>query len=305
MTQAETRPSLPAPVRLGAEDALPAALRRVRVIEPPRRGLHHALRRFWRHRRFVLYFGLLFMRKRYARTWLGWLWIPLRPSISMLTRILVYGGVVGISAGNVPYAIFFLATSAAWQLFYECAYWSTRSLELNRSLLRTLHVPRLTVLLAGFAPSLLDFLTYVGMIVVGLAYYLVRAHTLYLHVGYRSILVPAGLGLLALFGLGIGFLTSSVAARARDVRFGIRFVLGFLYFLTPVIYPISAIPNKWRPLAELNPLTGAVEMVKDGLFATHSLTSDSVVVTLGAVVALWLPALWLFFRRELADLETA
>lgn len=244
------------------------------------------------------------MRKRYARTWLGWLWIPLRPSISIITRILVYGGVVGISAGNIPYAIFFLATSAAWTLFYESAYWSTRSLELNRSLLRTLHVPRLTVLLAGVAPSLLDFLTYVGMIAVGLGYYLVRAHTLYLHVGYRSILVPAGLALLALFGLGIGFLTSSVAARARDVRFAIRFVLGFLYFLTPVIYPISAIPNKWRPLAELNPLTGAVEMVKDGLFATHSLTSDSAAVTLGAVVALWLPALWLFFRRELADLET-
>ncbi len=134
--------------------------------------------------------------------------------------------------------------------------------------------------------------------IVGVLYYYIRADYWYVEIGIHTLLVPAGLLLLLLFGLGIGLLTSAAGARARDVRFGIGYVLGFLYFLTPVIYPLSAVPEKWRPVAELNPLTGAIEMVKDGLFPSHELSSDAVLVTLFWVFVIWVPGLWLFDRRE-------
>jgi homopolymeric O-antigen transport system permease protein len=276
----------------------------VTVITPRRRGLRPAAREVWESRRYIPYFGLLFIRKRFARTWLGLLWLPLRPSISLLTRLLVFGGLVGISAGKTPYPVFFLTASAAWQLFNECASWSTRSLEIHRRTLRFVQVPRLTVVLSAIVPSILDFLIYASFAALAVLYYVVRGGGFWLELSPRSIVyVPAGLLLILLIGLGIGLLTSSFGARAKDVRFAMGYALSFVYFLTPVIYPLSSVPNKYRPLAELNPLTGAMEMVKDGLFGGHTLSSASLAVTLTAVAGLWIPGVWLYQRLEVAGLR--
>lgn len=274
----------------------------VHVIAPPQPGVAAAWLEIWRYRRLIAHFGRAFLRKRYHRTWLGWLWLPLRPSLSVLAKILVFGGLIGVASVDAPYPLFFLVATAAWQLFSECAYWSTRSIELNRATLRALHVPKIILIAAAAIPSATEFLIYLCMILFGLAYYAVRAHHLYVSFGLRTLFVPAGLIMLMLLGLGVGFLTATLAASARDVRFGLQYILSFAYFLTPVIYPLSAVPQHYRPLAELNPMTGAVEMVKDGLFASHELSSDAIIVTVVAVILVWLPGLALFRRHELKQL---
>ncbi len=275
----------------------------VTTIAPRRHGLRPAAREVWESRRYIPYFGRLFIRKRFARTWLGLMWLPLRPSISLLTRLLVFGGLVGISAGKTPYPVFFLTASAAWQLFNECAYWSTRSIEVHRRVLRVVHVPRLTLVLSAIVPSIVDFLIYSSFAAAAVLYYVARGGGFWLDLTARSLLyVPLGLFLILLIGIGVGLLTSSFGARARDVRFTLNYALSFVYFLTPVIYPLSQVPNKYKPLAELNPLTGAFEMVKDGLFGGHTLSNASLAVTLFAVAAIWIPGVWLYQRAELSGL---
>ena len=81
------------------------------------------------------YFGRRFVEKRYARTHLGWLWLILRPALVVVSRTLIFGGVLAIASGKVPYTLFFLVASAVWNLFAETTYWATRSLELNRGVL--------------------------------------------------------------------------------------------------------------------------------------------------------------------------
>lgn len=267
-------------------------------INPRRSGIRAAVVEFWRYRRLIPFFGARFIQKRFARTWLGLLWLPLRPALMLGTRILVFGGLIGIATGDIPYPLFFVVATAAWQLFYEAAYWSTRSLELNRKLLQRVYVPKLIPIVAAAIPALIESAIIALFAVGGLVYYYIRADYWYVELGIHTLLVPAGLLFMLLFGLGVGMLTSAAGARARDVRFGIGYALGFLYFLTPVIYPLSAVPENWRPVAELNPLTGAVEMVKDGLFAGHELSSDAVLVTVFWVLVVWIPGLWLFDRRE-------
>lgn len=276
----------------------------VTVIEPRRHGLRLAAREVWESRRFIGYFGRVFVRKRFARTWLGLLWLPLRPSISLLTRLLVFGGLVGITAGKTPYPVFFLTASAGWQLFNESAYWATRSLDVNRRALRVVHVPRLTVILSAVIPSVVDFLIYGSFAAAAVLYYLARGGGFWLTLTRSSLLyVPGGLLLILLLGLGVGLLTAALGARARDIRFALSYALSFVYFLTPVIYPLSQVPNRYKPLAELNPLTGAMEMFKDGLFGEHTLSSSSLAVTLTAVVAIWVPGVWLFHKVEIAGLK--
>ena len=199
------------------------------------------------------------------------LWLPLRPGVNLVTRILVFGGLVGITAGKTPYPIFFIVATAAWQLFFETAYWSMRSIEINRKLLARVYVPRLVVISLRARPGVRRLPRSTSRSLrLAVLYYVVRAHVVYIEFGVHTLLVPAGLALMILLGLGVGLLMSGAGARARDFRFGIHYFFQFLYYLTPVIYPLTAIPEKARPFAELNPMTGAVEMVKDGLFRRTS-----------------------------------
>jgi lipopolysaccharide transport system permease protein len=281
--------------------SVPAA--RPFVVEPRRSGLAQLWREFWRYRHLMPYFGKAYLQKRLARTWLGMLWLPIRPGINLATRIFVFGGLVGISTGSVPYAIFFIVATAAWQLFYETAYWSMRSIEMNRRVLSRVYVPRLTIIASALIPAAVDFLVNMGFAALATAYYVVRAHVFYLQFGLHTLLVPVGLLLMCMLGLGVGLLAGGAGAKARDFRFGVHYVFQFVYYLTPILYPITAIPNSARPFAELNPMTGAVEMVKDGLFRAHELSPDAVYVTLFWVFLIWVPGLWLFDRTQVGLLH--
>jgi lipopolysaccharide transport system permease protein len=277
----------------------------VTVIEPRRHGLLPAAREVWGTRGFIWYFGRGFIRKRTARTFLGVLWFPLRPSISLLSRLLVFGGIARIKSGTgVPYALFFLTASAVWQFFHECAYWATRSMDVNRVALRTVHVPRVTVILSGIVPAVTEFFIYSSFALGAYVWYLSRAHVSYYKVSRWSLVeVPGGLLLLLMLGIGIGLITATFAARTRDVRFSLGFLLSFAYWLTPVVYPLSQIPLKYRSIAELNPMTGAIQLVKKGLFGGQDLSPETVIVSCVAVVLLWIPGVWLFHRFELRSTE--
>ena len=274
----------------------------VTVIESRRAGIRAALAELWRYRRFTMFFGRRLLAKRYARTWLGLLWLPLRPVLNVATKLLVFGGLIGLTAGNIPYPVFFLLASAAWALFSECVLWSTRSLDLNRGLLRQVHIPRLVVITSAIVPSLVDFAITLCLAAIALLYYLVRDDVFYLHLTIWSpVVILAALALIAMLGVGVGLITASAGARARDVRFAVAYFVSFAYFLTPVIYPFDSIPDRYKPLVELNPLTGAIELFKVGLFPGEVVSAEALTVTIAAVLALWIPGLWLFQRREVRD----
>ena len=272
------------------------------MIESRRAGIRAALAELWRYRRFTMFFGRGMLTKRYARTWLGLLWLPLRPVLNVVTKLLVFGGLIGLTAGNIPYPVFFLLASAAWALFSECVLWSTRSLDLNRGLLRQVHIPRLVVITSAIVPSLVDFAITLCLAAIALLYYLVRDDVFYLHLTIWSpVVILAALALIAMLGVGVGLITASAGARARDVRFAVAYFVSFAYFLTPVIYPFDSIPDRYKPLVELNPLTGAIELFKVGLFPGEVVSAEALTVTIAAVLALWIPGLWLFQRREVRD----
>ena len=273
------------------------------TVEPRRAGLRSFAIESWRFRYLAPYFGMRFIQKRMGRTWLGMIWLPLKPGANLALKILVFGGLVGISTGETPYPIFFIVATAAWQLFSETASWSMRSVEINRRVLARVYVPRFVVLSSALIPAAVDFLVNISFAALAVVYYLVRAHTLYIEISIRTLLVPAGLLLMIMLGLGVGMLLSGPGARARDIRFAIHYFFQFAYYLTPILYPLTQIPEKARPFAELNPMTGATEMVKDGLFRAHELSPDAVAVTLFWVFLIWGPGLWLFDRRQVGVLH--
>jgi len=275
----------------------------VHVIEPRGTGALQRAREVWEYRGLVPYFGRRYVQKRYQRTHLGWLWLPLRPALTIVARALVFGGILGVATGRVPYFIFFLVASAGWQLFAEATYWATRSLELNRRLLAKVYVPRLVPLAAAAIAAVVEYLVLVGLWGAALLYYILRYDRIFVIVSIRTLLVPVGIVLLVLLGLGIGLWTSAYGMHKRDVRFMLTYVLSFWYVITPVIYPLSAVPHQYIPLVELNPVVAPIQMIKDGLLGSEGLTTSASLVTLAAVVVIWAGGLWLFGRAETTAID--
>jgi lipopolysaccharide transport system permease protein len=274
------------------------------VIEARRPGTVERLRELWAYRRLTAYFARRYIQKGYQRTWLGWIWIPLRPVLSIAPRVLVFGGLLGAPSGRVPYLVFFLVGTSAWELFERTAYWATRSIELNRRVLTRLYVPRLTALVAAVAPSGLNFLLYLALTLSAGLYYAIADSHWYLVFGVRTLVALAGLVLVVLLGLGIGLWAAPYGAQARDVRFTLRYVLSFWYFLTPVIYPLSAVPERFRGIAGVNPMTAPMEMARYGLLGQGEIPRTALLVTLGTIAVVVLGGLRQFGRAEAAAIDS-
>jgi lipopolysaccharide transport system permease protein len=255
-------------------------------------------REFWEYRGLVAFFARRFTEKMYIRTWLGRLWIPLRPVLSVGARVLIFGGLLGVPSEGKPYLIFFLVGVASWELFAQTAYWATRSIELSRAVLKRIYVPRLTALVAAVAPSAINFLVYVAITVVAVVGYWVVDGVLYFELEPATLLAVAGLVLMVLLALGIGLWTSIYGAQARDIRFSLSYLLQFWFFLTPVIYPLSAVPERYRTLVALNPMTAPVEMVKEGVLGAGTVTPLAVAIAASTMVLLVVSGLWFFTRSE-------
>jgi lipopolysaccharide transport system permease protein len=279
-----------------------SAPHRLRVIEPPAAGVRRYFAECWRHRHAFGYFVRRYMRKRYGRTFFGYLWFVLPYAIPLFVGALVFGGILGVSVPGVPYFLFFVVTLGTWILFSQTAYLSTRSLEITRSEIRRLYVPRLIPLTAAVTLPFLAFAFYIVLMAGTLGFYVLERGEFYLVVSPATLLVPCGLAMLVVFAWACGLWFSTLAPRARDVRRLAGYALGFWYFLTPVMYPIDEIPAGWRFLASLNPITAPLEMVKEGLLDVGDVTTLGIAVYFGALVVVGVGGLRIFAPKERRDM---
>ncbi len=276
----------------------------VRVIEPRQPGVLARIREFWLYRQLVLYFGWQFLEKLYAKTWLGWLWVPLRPILTIAPRVMVFSGILGAPSNGVPYLIFFVIGFSAWQFFALMLVWSTRSIDVSKRVLRRIYVPRLTCLLGSLVPALVNLALYMLIAAVTLAVFYAVDGTTHLELGLNTLALPVGLVLMALLALAIGCFTSVYGANARDVRFGMSYLVAFWFFLTPVIYPLSEVPAALEPVVTLNPMTAPIEMIRLGLFDSGQIPTVALLSCLGTILAVGIPGLWFFNRSEALALDS-
>jgi lipopolysaccharide transport system permease protein len=250
----------------------------------------------WRQRGLVLRLGTRPVAKGVAATRLGWPWLILGPSLPLLGMGLLFGGILQVPSGDVPYLPFLLAGMGTWMLFDRTLFWSTRSFEPIRRLLRNLNVPPLVVPFSGVVMGSVYFIVYMGILAVLLAYYAAVDGTLYLEVGSGLLVAIAGVALTIALAWSIGIWLSVANAWARDVRLTLRYVLQIWLYITPVIYPPSALPQALEFLATVNPAAAPVEMVKYGLLGTGEVDVTGVAVTIGFTLVVFAGGL-VFFRR--------
>lgn len=251
----------------------------------------------------VVWFGRAVVERMYANTRLGWWWLPLRPILSVVPRALIFGGVLKAPSNGTPYLLFFLIGTAAWEVFFRGWYIGTRSMQMFARYLKRMYLPRMIPLVASSASGLAEFVLYAGFGVFVVAYYTIHDHSFPLHLGVHTLLLPVAVIMIVALGLSLSLWTSVPGMHGRDTRWGVRAVLHVWLLLTPVIYPLSAVPASFKTAAECNPMTTPMEMVRKAVLGRGEVTLTGLVVTLGTIAVVGSLGLIFFNRSEATSVD--
>lgn len=273
------------------------------VIQPRSPGFAPRVQELWQYRHLVPYFGARALQKLYVRTVLGWTWVVLRPLFPLATGALIFGNFIGVGSGTVPYFLFFLTGATLWNTFSSSLLWVTRSLELNRKILQRMYFPRLVLPLATLTPALVEAAIYVGLGLLTFAYYWLVRGEVHLALRPQLLLAPLIMACAIVLALGIGLWTSVHGAGARDVRFTVNYVLGFWFYLTPVIYPVSFVPDRWGWLLWLNPMAPLLEAFKWSVLGIGRFDPWSTVTAVAVSLSVLVLGLRFFMRAEAESID--
>lgn len=267
-------------------------------------GIGVRLRELWRYRRVLIFFSIKAVQSLYAKTRLGVAWIFIRTLFPLIASSFVFGSVMDVPSGTVPYFIFFATGTLAWNLFDGPLLRASRGIDVNRELLRKLYIPRVILPIGQMSAGLVKP-AIVALVLAGSAiYYRAVDGVWHLQLTWDTLRTLAAAVTILVLATGLSLWTSVWLARARDVRFVLRHVLGFWMIVTPVIYPLSLVPAGIRWLAYLNPLTAPVEMFKSGLLAGTDYSwpwmGYAAVVTLAVLCG----GAWHFARTEHHTMDT-
>jgi lipopolysaccharide transport system permease protein len=223
------------------------------VITPPSSLELPDFRELWEYKGLFLFLVRRDIKLRFQQTVIGFLWIVLQPLIQMVIFYILFGVLVRVPTGEVPYHLFFLSAFVVWQFFSQVVTYSTNSLVGNIGVIIKSYFPRLALPLASVASLLVDF----GVsILILLVFLLIDGD---FPITLRYLLLPVLLVITTIFSSGVGLLFGALTVVFRDMRNLLGFILMIWMYLTPIMYPLSVVPEKYRILLYLNPLTSLVE----------------------------------------------
>ena len=222
------------------------------VIEPTRGWSSLQLRSVWAYRELLYFLVWRDVKVRYKQTALGVAWIVLQPLLSTVVFTLLFGVLLRTPSDGAPYALFALSALVPWHYFAGSLSRVGGSLVSNANLITKVYFPRLIIPLSGVLSTLVDFGVGFGMLVALLIAYRVPLSP-------NALWLPLFLLLGVVTALGFGLWLAALNVRYRDVNYLIPFLVQIWMYVTPVIYGSSLLPERYRFLLALNPMTGVVE----------------------------------------------
>ena len=269
------------------------------ILVRPRSGFQPIdLPELWRYRELLWFLALRDIKVRYKQTLLGAAWAILQPFLTMVVFSIVFGRFAAIPSEGAPYPVFAYCGLLPWQLFAYALTQSSASLVANQRLITKVYFPRLVVPLASLLCGLVDFAVALPVLLGMMLYYGITPPSAAIAA------VPLFIILALLTALAAGLWLSAMNAVYRDVQHAVPFLTQFWLFITPVAYPASLVPERFRWLFGLNPMAGVVEGFRWALLGKTRPDVALLALSSAAVVALLLGGLFYFRRmeREIADL---
>jgi lipopolysaccharide transport system permease protein len=257
----------------------------------PSRGLSAVnLREVWDYRELLYFLAWRDIKVRYKETALGAAWALLQPLFLMAIFTLLFGRVAKVPV-TVPYPIFAFCGLLPWQLFAFGLTQSSNSLVGSQNLISKVYFPRLVIPIASILAGLLDFAIAFVLLLGMMVYYRIEP-------GPGVVFLPVFVLLAVVTSLTVGIWLSAVNVRYRDVQHTLGFLVQFWMLATPVAYPASVVPERWRWVLVLNPMASVIEGFRWALLGSGDRPGAALVVSVVLVLLLLLAGLYYFRRME-------
>jgi len=258
-------------------------------IAPPRGWLDLDFRELWAARELLYFFVWRDVKIRYKQTAIGAAWAVIQPFMTMMVFSLFFGKLAKMDSHGLPYPIFYYSALLPWMYFSGALQNATGVVVEQQRVITKVYFPRLVLPLSAVASGLLDFCISFAVFLVMMAWYRILP-------GRALFLFPVFLLLALATALGVGLWLSALNAIYRDVRYVVPFLAQFWLFASPVAYPSSLIPERWRWLYGLNPMAGVIEGFRWALTG-HGQPPSGLLAVSGAMVLLLVAGGVAYFQK--------
>jgi lipopolysaccharide transport system permease protein len=272
------------------ETIKPEAETPVILIKPTSKWSAINLSDLWHFRELAYFLTWRDLKVRYKQTLLGAAWAILQPFLTMVVFSIFFGQLANVPSDGYPYPIFNYTGLLPWGLFSTALTRASISLVQSRNMITKVYFPRLIVPLASILAGLVDFaISFVVLLGMMWFYHITPTSAVWT--------LPLFLLLAMITALGVGLWLSSMNVMYRDIGYIIPFLTQFWLFITPIAYPSSMIPEKWRLIYAINPMTGVVEGFRWALLGSQSAAPGPILIVSTAIALLLLVSGLFYFRR--------
>jgi lipopolysaccharide transport system permease protein len=260
------------------------------------------LSQLWEYRDLILLLIRRDIASAYKQTILGPLWFLIQPLVTTLMFVVVFGQVAGLSTDGQPQVLFYMLGTISWSYFASCFIQTASTFTVNAGLFGKVYFPRLAVPLAGVFSNLVTLTIQLGLFVVVAGILTLRGYVPTPTIGILG--VPLLIAMIAGLALGLGLSISALTARYRDLQHVVTFFTPLLMYATPIIYPLSSVPNRLRWFASANPMTPIIEALRVGVLGSGTVSAWTLLYSVAVIAALLLLGIVLFNRAERTFMDT-
>jgi len=260
------------------------------IIEAKKSWFQLDLEGIWHYRELLYFLVWRDLKIRYKQTVIGIGWAILQPVVTMLIFTFIFGDLVKVPSDGLPYAIFAYSALLPWNYFAGALQRSVASVVGDAALVSKVYFPRLILPIAGTLSGLVDFLISFMLLVAMMSWYGIR-------LSWTSLTLPLFIVFALCTALAVGLWLSALNVRYRDVGHTIPFLVQAWMYASPIVYPLSIVPERYRFFYSLNPMVGVIEGFRWALFGKQS--PDFAVMSISAVVVIFLIGGGLVFFRNM------
>lgn len=238
----------------------------------------------------------------YKQTVFGPLWFFIQPIFTTVIFTVIFSRLARISTEGTEPALFYLAGTVAWNYFSDCLTKTSTVFRDSAGIFGKVYFPRLIMPLSIVISSLVKFSVQMLLLVIMMCWYGFTKGTV--HPNLFMVLFPVIVVLMAMFGLGVGLMITAMTIKYRDLAFLVAFGVQLAMYATPVIYPLSAVPDKYRSLIALNPLAALIETFRHGFLGTGQFYLWPFVYSVIATIVFFIGGLVVFNKVERNFVDT-
>lgn len=272
------------------------------TIKPKTGWFDIDLRGIWRYRDLITIFVNRDFVTLYKQTILGPLWYIINPIFTTVVFTIIFNKVARISTDQIPPFLFYLSGNVMWAYFSSCITRTSLTFSANANIFGKVYFPRLTVPIAGVIINLLQFAIQFGLFLCFLLYFMMKGAPIDLRVWIMAL--PVLLLQMALLGLGIGILISSLTTKYRDLRFALPLITQLWMYATPIVYPLSLVPEWLRPWYLLNPMASIIESFRYAFLGTGTIAWSYIGMSWAMTLVFLTAGILLFSKVEKTFMDT-